>query len=340
VRVLRSAGATLDCGSGTQWMRPPSHNVLQRGASGSAGPARVEVLQWLEGLPLAKFNESTGGKRLIFGKMASELWAIIHCGAFETYHRVEFEDVLAVEEMVAPPTHTFLVRLQTVEANDADQRDLIAWLCAHEVSVGPTPDAIEATSVTALCAEDWGWYRTALRNLDRLRFLGSGGRLPASPHVRHRIEGLYQSIERAPKSVRWHMRARVGDWCPRTRRRFSLRRRRARRHTESLFRRCQCWRRPCVSPTFARPFPTPFPAPAAESRIVRSASRPERIGFGIIGQLFRSRIRQACPIHRNHLTPAVSAPTAEPASQNPLRAAPSAEPNSPPAGRAARRRPA
>lgn len=96
MRVLRSAGATLDCGSGTQWMRPPSHNVLQRGASGSAGPARVEVLQWLEGLPLAKFNESTGGKRLIFGKMASELWAIIHCGAFETYHRAEFEDVLAV----------------------------------------------------------------------------------------------------------------------------------------------------------------------------------------------------------------------------------------------------
>jgi hypothetical protein len=134
------------------------------------------------------------------------------CGKLgEMYHRVEFEAVLTQEEMVLPATHTFLVRLQTVEANDADLQDLIALLCDHEVSVGPTPDAIDATLITTLCAEDWGWTRTALRNLDRLRLLGSWGRLPASPHLRDRIEGLYQSIERAPKSVRWQMRARVGD---------------------------------------------------------------------------------------------------------------------------------
>ncbi|MCX6027231.1 MAG: hypothetical protein NTY23_13420, partial [Chloroflexi bacterium] len=169
------------------------------------------VLQSLEFLPLAKFSKRTGGKRLVFRKAASQLWADVHCGAYEMYHRVEFEDVLTQEEMVLPATHTFLVRLQTVEANDADLQDLIALLCDHEVSVGPTPDAIDATLITTLCAEDWGWTRTALHNLDRLRLLGSWGRLPASPHLRDRIEGLYQSIERAPKSVRWQMRARVGD---------------------------------------------------------------------------------------------------------------------------------
>jgi len=36
-------------------------------------------------------------------------------------------------------------------------------------------------------------------------------RLPASPHLRERIEGMHQSIDRAHKSARWQMRARVGD---------------------------------------------------------------------------------------------------------------------------------
>lgn len=211
LRVLGSAGAALHCGSGKQWMLPPSHNFVELGASGSAGPDLVDVFQTLEFLPLAKFNERTDGKRFIFHRAAGELWADVHCGAYEMYHRVEFEDVLTQEEMVLPATHTFLVRLQTVEANEADLGDLIALLLDHEVSVGPTPDAIDATLITALCAEDWGWHRTALGNLDRLRLLGSAGRLPASPHLRDRIEGLYQSIERAPKSVRWQMRARLGD---------------------------------------------------------------------------------------------------------------------------------
>ena len=35
--------------------------------------------------------------------------------------------------------------------------------------------------------------------------------MPAPPHLRECLEGLCQSIERAPKSVRWQMRARVGD---------------------------------------------------------------------------------------------------------------------------------
>jgi len=35
--------------------------------------------------------------------------------------------------------------------------------------------------------------------------------MSASPHLRECLDGLYQSIERAPKSVRRQIRARVGD---------------------------------------------------------------------------------------------------------------------------------
>jgi len=211
VRVLGSAAVALHCTAGQQWILPPSHNVLELGSRANTAPILAEVLQSVGFLPLTKFNESTGGKRLFFRLAESELWADIHCGAYEKYHRVEFDDVLTDEELVLPATQTFLVRLQTVETSDADLRDLIAMLCDHEVSIGPSPDAIDATQITALCADDWGWYRTAIRNLDRLRVLGSGARLSAQPYLRERINGLRESIEHAPKSVRWQMRARVGD---------------------------------------------------------------------------------------------------------------------------------
>ncbi len=211
MRILGSAGAALHCGSSRQWMLPPSQNVLELGASSTAGPALIEVLQSLEFIPVSKFNESMGGRRFVFRKANEELWADVHCGAYEMYHRVEFEDVLTQEELVLPATHTFLMRLQTVEINDADLRDLAALLADHEVSVGPVPDSIDVTLITALCAEDWGWCRTALRNLERLRSFASWERLQAPRSLRERIDGLHQSIERAQKSVRWQMRARMGD---------------------------------------------------------------------------------------------------------------------------------
>ncbi len=211
LRVLGGAGVALHCNQARQWILPPTHNVLELAARASTAPMLNEILQSVGFVPLAKFNDGTGGKRLIYRQAGSELWADIHCGAYEMYHRVEFDDVLTDEDTVLPATQIFLIRLQTVDANDADLRDLIALLCDHEVSVGTSPDAIDATQITALCADDWGWYRTALRNLDRLRFLGQWARLPAHPHLKERIDGLYQSIEHAPKSVRWQMRARVGD---------------------------------------------------------------------------------------------------------------------------------
>jgi predicted regulator of Ras-like GTPase activity (Roadblock/LC7/MglB family) len=211
VRVLGSAAVALHCTAGQQWMLPPSRNVLEFGSRANTASILAEVLQSVGFLPLTKFNESTGGKRMFFRQAESELWADIHCGAYDMYHRVEFDDVLTDEELVLPATQTFLVRLQTVEPSDADLRDLIAMLCDHEVSIGPSPDAIDATQITTLCADDWGWYRTAIRNLDRLRFLGSWARLPSHPHLRERIDGLRESIEHAPKSVRWQMRARIGD---------------------------------------------------------------------------------------------------------------------------------
>ena len=211
VRVLGSAAVALHCTTGQQWILPPSRNVLELGSRANTASILAEVLQSVGFLPLTKFNGSTGGKRMFFRQAESDLWADIHCGAYEMYHRVEFDDVLTNEEFVLPATQTFLVRLQTVEASDADLRDLIAMLCDHEVSVGPSPDAIDATQITALCADDWGWYHTAIRNLDRLAFLGTSARLPAHPHLRERIDGLRESIEHAPKSVRWQMRARVGD---------------------------------------------------------------------------------------------------------------------------------
>jgi hypothetical protein len=212
LRVLGSAGVALHCREARQWMLAPSHNVLELAARSNMTSILNEILESVGYVPLVKFNESTGGKRLIYRKAESELWADIHCGAYEMYHRVEFDAVLTDEELVLPATQTFLTRLQTVEANDADLRDLIALLCDHEVSVGTSPDAIDGTQ-SPRCAEDWGWYAPRCATWI-LRF--DSGRAPPAPHLR--VARRPASIDRAaPKacagalagrgSMRWYKTA-------------------------------------------------------------------------------------------------------------------------------------
>jgi hypothetical protein len=102
-------------------------------------------------------------------------------------------------------------KLQIVEMNQKDLRDIICMFVDHPVSTND--DGVNGACLAKLCAKDWGIYKTFTMNLDRLLqgmqevALQDGQKNTAAERIRQ----LKSIFEEVPKSFRWKMRARVGE---------------------------------------------------------------------------------------------------------------------------------
>jgi hypothetical protein len=130
-------------------------------------------------------------------------------------HPVEFKGRLHLDSPTIPLTDIVLEKLQIVEINEKDLKDLMIMFLEHPVNATGEAgrEEIDAAYVAERFAGDWGFYYTANLNFDRiLAFLPRYD--PFSPEHRETIAGriaeLREAIERRPKSLAWKMRARVG----------------------------------------------------------------------------------------------------------------------------------
>ncbi len=112
-----------------------------------------------------------------------------------------------------------LSKLQIVELNEKDARDIVQLLSCMPIEQGERQPAgspaIDSERFCAVLAADWGWWRTVTGNLDKLPgLLGEHPQLaqpgmPFDPVAQ--AAHLRQLAEDTPKSVKWRMRAKVGD---------------------------------------------------------------------------------------------------------------------------------
>jgi hypothetical protein len=158
------------------------------------------------------FNAMHGDRRLLFYDEPNGRQIDVFVGTFEMCHQLPLEQRLEVEPLTLPLADLVLTKLQIVKLNKKDAYDLYSLLLTHEVA-DHDREAINARWIGELCGRDWGLYRTVQINLERLRAeldvpeLGS----PELETITQRVRQLEQAIERAPKSAKWKLRARVGD---------------------------------------------------------------------------------------------------------------------------------
>jgi len=162
--------------------------------------------------PRERFN-ALHGSRLIFNDMKNQRRVDVFLDVFQMCHKFDFRDRLALESKTIPLSDLLCTKLQIVEINEKDIKDIFAILLDHEVSEGKAPDMIEAGYISKLCAEDWGVDKTFTTNLEKLAgYTGSIGLdQNQSKLVLDRAVKLKNSIEAAPKSMGWKMRAAVGE---------------------------------------------------------------------------------------------------------------------------------
>lgn len=132
--------------------------------------------------------------------------------AFRMCHEIPLGDRLAVEESTVPLAELMLTKLQIVEVNEKDIRDTVLLFHGHPIA-DHDDDCVNGAQIAALCADDWGLWRTITANLERCRSHVGDYELPAGDRERisARFDELLARIEAEPKSRGWRRRAKVGD---------------------------------------------------------------------------------------------------------------------------------
>ncbi|MBD0318213.1 MAG: hypothetical protein ICV71_06770 [Thermoleophilia bacterium] len=179
-----------------------------RGASGKA-----QVFFRNEGYePHKAFNALNGNERLLFFDTANDRQVDVFVGQFAMSHRVPLGSRLELEPTTLPLAELLLTKLQIAELNEKDVRDALAVLHGHAVAEADG-DAVNAAHVAALCAADWGLWRTITGNLTACREYVDRYELPDTERetLRARIDEILARIEDEPKSRGWKLRARIGE---------------------------------------------------------------------------------------------------------------------------------
>jgi hypothetical protein len=151
--------------------------------------------------------------RLLFHDPVYERHIDIFFNALVFCHTVPFAGRLEVEGETLPLAELVLEKMQIVKINEKDLIDTIMLLREHPI--GDTDrETVNAGVITRLLANDWGFWRTVTANLQLVsRELARYPRLEEEDRrvVSQRIAELQQRIEERPKSLRWKVRAAVGE---------------------------------------------------------------------------------------------------------------------------------
>ena len=165
------------------------------------------------------FNAIHGAQRLIY-TAAHGRWSIdILFDELRMSHRVDLRDRLAGPGPTLPLADLLLTKLQIWQVNEKDLGDALCLLADQPLVDGAghghrsdAVNGIETGRLVGVLAADWGFCHTAERNLDRIAELGRA-RPPAGATFdgAKQAELLRAAIERAPKTLGWRTRARIGE---------------------------------------------------------------------------------------------------------------------------------
>ena len=156
-----------------------------------------------------RFNTLNGHQRLLYLDPVNNRQIDIFIDRMRMCHVIELADRLGGADPCLTPADLLLSKLQVFEVNMKDLVDAIALLLDHPIADNDD-DAINASYLARLLSQDWGLYRTMQLNTARVRETAKELPVPANT-VNQRLDELWERTEAHPKSLKWRLRARVGD---------------------------------------------------------------------------------------------------------------------------------
>jgi hypothetical protein len=187
-----------------------SYGDLDFATTKKGARAAAELLRREGYSPHVAFNALHGQERLLFFDEDNDRQVDVFVGTFSMSHRIPLNDRLEIDPVSIPLAELLLTKLQIAELNEKDVRDTLALVHDHPVGEDDG-ETLNAARVAALCAGDWGLWRTITGNLDACCNLLVGYEVPDRAQVEERLKAILGRIEAEPKSRAWRLRARIGE---------------------------------------------------------------------------------------------------------------------------------
>jgi hypothetical protein len=170
-----------------------------------------EVFEAVGYEPNQNFNALHGYKQLMFYGPDGDPKVDVFLDEFAMCHRLDLRPRLPRSPLTLPLADLLFTKLQVVEINEKDLKDIAALLLDHDV--GRVDDnSVDAAYLADMAAADWGMYTTLTDNLTKTRAYVTDLPLPADAGTRilTRIDTLRGALEASPKTIGWKIRAKVG----------------------------------------------------------------------------------------------------------------------------------
>ena len=128
-------------------------------------------------------------------------------------HDIDVHDRLEIDDYAISPADAFIAKMQIGKINQKDIHDVIALV--KDVPLRDVDDdhSLDLLHIAEVCSDDWGLYQDITTNLDvALAMVDDYGLTEAQQdRVYARLAAIKESVESASKSIRWRLRATVGE---------------------------------------------------------------------------------------------------------------------------------
>jgi hypothetical protein len=162
--------------------------------------------------PDRRFNNLNGDRQMYFTAPSGRPIDVM-VDRLTMCHTLDFRPSFDRQPFTIDAVDVLLSKLQIVELNEKDLRDIVHLLAGLPLGGGAQP-SIDTDRFGKLLGSDWGWWRTVTGNLAKLEeLLGERALIPDN-HVYEPVAQAARLLELAvetPKSMKWKLRANVGE---------------------------------------------------------------------------------------------------------------------------------
>jgi hypothetical protein len=158
------------------------------------------------------FNGMHGATRLYY-QAPDGRWSIdVVIDELVMSHKLDLRGRLEQRGATITPADLLLSKLQVWQITRKDLGDAVCLLADTPLSEDDAGETISLPRIRAVLGNDWGFCHTTERNLGRVADLWVEEPLPGTAHdVAQQVGLLREAISRAPKSMAWRLRSRVGE---------------------------------------------------------------------------------------------------------------------------------
>jgi len=150
--------------------------------------------------------------RLIFTHKTSGRHVDVFLNKLAMCHTINYSERLELDNPTVPLAELLLQKMQIVQLSEKDVIDTMIMFLEHDLGDGDE-NMINIEYIAGLMSKDWGFYYTMTTNLNKVKNLV--GEFPALSEQQRQIvvgkaDQILGSLEAAPKSRSWKLRARIG----------------------------------------------------------------------------------------------------------------------------------